>query len=98
MYNHGIPTSDAIASGFPHPVLPRIDEPPARADIDMSQEMQTENAAPRPSTRGGRIHGRTAMVVPPSRYAAEYFIITHIWEVNPGEGPVFPAKVTAASA
>ena len=55
MNDHGIPTADAIASGFPHPVLPRIDEPPARVGIDMAQEMQTENAVSRPSTRGGGI-------------------------------------------
>ena len=42
MYDHGVPTADAIALGFPHPVLPRIDEPPARMDIDMEQEIQTE--------------------------------------------------------
>ena len=97
MYDYGIPTADAIASGFPHPVLPRIDETPARADIDMAQEMQTENAASRPSTRGGGIHGHLAMVVPPERYAVEYSNIAYIWEVNPGEGLVFPANVTAAS-
>ena len=90
--------ANAIASGFPHPVLPRIDEPPARADIDMAQEMQTENAALRLSTRGGGIHGHAEMVPPPARYAAEYSNTAYIWEVNPGEGPVFPANVTAASA
>ena len=83
---------------FLTPVLPRIGEPPARADIDMAQEMQTENAALHPSTRGGRIHGHAAMVVSPERYAAKYSNIAYIWEVNPGEGPVFPANVTAASA
>ena len=98
MNDHGIPTADAIASGFPHPVLPRIDEPPARVDIDMAQEMQTENAASRPSTRGGGIHGHEAMVVPPARYSAEYSNVAYIWEVNPGGGPVFPANATAASA
>ena len=97
MYNHGIPTADVIALGFTNPVLPRIDEPPARVDINMAQEMQTEKAASRPSTRGGGIHGHTAMVVPPARYAAEYSNVVYIWEVNPGEGPVFPANVTAAS-
>ena len=97
MYDHGIPTADAIASVFPHPVLPRIDEPPARTDIDMAQEMQTENAASHPSTRGGGIHGHAAMVVPPARYAAEYSNIAYIWEVKPGEGPVFPANATSAS-
>ena len=64
----------------------------------MAQEMQTENAASRPSTRGGRIHGHAAMVVPPARYASEYSNITYIWKVNPGEGPVLPANVTAARA
>ena len=63
----------------------------------MAQEMHTENVASRPSTRGGRIHGHAAMVVPLARYAAEYSNITYILEVNPGEGPVFPANVTAAS-
>ena len=98
MNNRGTPTAEAIVSGFPHPVLPRIDEPPERVDIDMVQEMQTENAASRPSTRGGGIHGHVAMVIPPARYAAEYPNVAYIWEVNPGEGPVFPSNVTAVSA
>ena len=38
------------------------------------------------------------MVVPPERYAAEYSNVAYIWEVNPGEGPVFPANITVASA
>ena len=79
MNDHRIPTADAIASGFPHPVLPRINEPPARVDIDMAQEMQMENVASRPSTRGGGIHGHAAMVVPPARYAAEYSNVAYIW-------------------
>ena len=83
MNDHGIPTADAIALGFPHPVLPRIDEPPARVDINMAQEMQTENSASRSSKRGGGIHGRKEMVVPPVRYAVEYSNVAYIWEVNP---------------
>ena len=63
----------------------------------MAQEMQTENAALRPSMRGGGIHDRVEMVVPLARYVAEYSHVTCIWEVNPGEGPVFPVIVTAAS-
>ena len=98
MNDHRVTTSDAIASGFPLPVLPRIYEPPARVDIDMAQEMQTENSASRPSTRGGGIHGHAEMVVPPARYAAEYSNVAYIWELNPGEGPVFPANVTAGVA
>ena len=35
---------------------------------------------------------------PLARHAAEYSNIAYIWEVNPGEGPLFPANVTAASA
>ena len=38
------------------------------------------------------------MVVPPEIYAAEYSNVAYIWEVNPGEGPLFPENVTAASA
>ena len=37
-------------------------------------------------------------MVPPARYAAEFSNVAYIWEVNPGEGPVFPENVTAASA
>ena len=92
MNHHRIPTSDAIVSGFPHPVLPRIDEPPARVDIDMAQEMQTENAASRPYTRGGGIHSHAAMVVPPARYAAEYSNVAYIWEVNPGGRSDIPSE------
>ena len=64
----------------------------------MAREMQTENAASRPSTRGGVIHGDAEIVVPPARYAAEYSNIPYIWEVNPGESQVLPANITAASA
>ena len=84
MNNRGTPTAEAIVSGFPHPVLPRIDEPPARVDIDMAQKMQMENSVSCPSTRGGGIHGHAAMVVPLARYAAEYSNVANIWEVNPG--------------
>ena len=98
MNDHGIPTANAIALGFPHPVLPRIDEPPTRVDIDMAQEIQMENAASRPSTIEGGIHAHAAMVVPPAIYAAEYSNVAYIWEVNLGKGPVFPANVTATSA
>ena len=84
MNNHGIPTAMTIALGCPHFVLPRINEPPASVDINMEQEMQTENAASRPSTRGVGIHGHAAMVVPLARYAAEYSNVANIWEVNPG--------------
>ena len=72
--------------------------PPARVDINMAQEIQTENAASRPSTRGGGIYGHAAMVVPPERYAAEYSNVAYMWEVNTGEGPELPANVTVASA
>ena len=78
MNHHRIPTSDAIVSGFPHPVLPRIDEPPARVDIDMALEMQTDNAESRPSTKDCGIHGHAAMVVPPERYATECSNVTYI--------------------
>ena len=71
MYDHWIPTADTIVSGFTQSVLPIIDESPARADIDVAQEMQTENVASRPSTRGGGILGHAEMVVPPAIYAAE---------------------------
>ena len=66
-----VQTADVIANTFPHPVLTRVTGPPSRVDIDENQEKQTENAASRPSTRGGGQHGNAAMVVPPARYAAE---------------------------
>ena len=63
----------------------------------MAQEMKTENAALRPSKRGGGIHGHAAMVVPPAIYAAEYSNVAYIWEVNLGKGPVFPTYLNARS-
>ena len=73
MNDHEVPTDNSIASGFPHPILPIIDEPLAHVDIDMAQEMQTENAASRTSTRGGGIHGHAAMVVPPENICRGVF-------------------------
>ena len=59
--DEGVQTADAIVNNFPHPVLTRINGPPSRADIDENQEKQTENAASRPSTRGG---GTTMAALP----------------------------------
>ena len=93
-----VQTADVIANTFPHPVLTRVTGPPSRVDIDENQEKQTENAASRPSTRGGGQHGNAAMVVPPARYAAEYSLVPFVWEPNPGEGAVFPPNVQIGNA
>ena len=71
-YGGGIPSADGIAAAFPHKILENINGTPSRIDIDDAQEKQTENAASRPSTRGGGSHGHAGMVVPPSRYVVEF--------------------------
>ena len=96
MNDHASPSSDAIAAAFPHTVLERIHGTPGRVDIDDAQEKQTENAASRPSTRGGAAHGHASMVVPPGRYVVNFYPTGYLWEANPGEAPVYPNVVAAA--
>ena len=62
-----MPSADGIAAVFPHKILEKINVTPSHIDIDDAQEKQTENAASRPSTRGGVAHGHAGMVVPPAR-------------------------------
>ena len=62
-----MPSDDGIAAAFPHKILEEINGTPSRIDIDNAQENQTENAASRPSTRGGGAHGHPGMVVLPAR-------------------------------
>ena len=97
MNDHANPSADAIASAFPHTVLERIHGTPGCVDIDDAQEKQTENAASRPSTRGGGAHGHSGMVVPPGRYVVEFSPTTYVWGPIPGEAPVYPVGVAAAA-
>ena len=56
-----MPSSDVITAAFPHTILEKINGTPSRIDIDDAQEKQTENAASRPSTRGGEAHGHASV-------------------------------------
>ena len=67
-YGGGMPSADGIAAAFPHKILEKINGILSRINIDDAQGNQTENAASRPSTRGGGAHGNAGMVVPPSQY------------------------------
>ena len=67
-----MPSADGIAAVFPQKIPDQINGTPSRIDIDDAQEKQTENAASRPSTRGGGAHGHAGMVVPPERYVVEF--------------------------
>ena len=98
MNDHASPSSDAIAAAFPHTVLERVNGTPGREEIDDAQEKQTENAASRPSTRGGGNHGHAGMVVPLGRYVVEFNPTAYEWEPNPGEAPAYPDGVVAAPA
>ena len=69
-----MPSADGIAAAFPHTILEKINGTPSRIDIDDAQEKQTENAASRPSTRGGGAHGHAGMVVPPAQYVVEFLL------------------------
>ena len=87
-YGGGIPSADGIESSFPHKILKNINGTPSRIDIDYAQEKQTENAASRPSTRGGGAHGHAGMVAPPARYVVEFSPTAYVWEPIPDEAPV----------
>ena len=96
-YRGGMPSSDGIAAAFPHNMVKKINGTPSRIDIDDAQEKQTENAASRPSTRGGGAHGNTGMVVPPARDVVEFSTTAYAWEPIPYEAPVYPVGITATS-
>ena len=96
-YRGGMPSADGIAAAFPHKILKKINGTPSRFDIDDAQEKQTENAASRPSTRGGRAHGHAGMVVPPARYVVEFSPTSYAWEPIPDEVPVYPVVITATA-
>ena len=92
-----MPSADGISAAFPHSILKKINSTPIRIGIDNAQEKQTENAASRPSTRGGGAHGHVGMVVPPAQYVAEFSPTSYAWEPIPEEAPVYPIEITAAS-
>ena len=69
-----MPSADVIAAAFPHKILKKINGTSSRIDIDDAQEKHTENAASRPSTRGGEAHGHAGMVLPPAIYVVEFLL------------------------
>ena len=83
-----MPSADGIAAEFPQKILNKINGTPSRIDINNAQEKQTENAASRPSTRGGGAHGHAGMVVPPARYVVEFSPTAYVWEPILDEAPV----------
>ena len=96
-YGGGIPSVDGIAAAFPHKILENKSGTPSWIDKDDAQEKQTENAASRPSTRGGGSHGHAGMVVPTERYVVEFYPTAYAWETIPGEAPVYPVRITATA-
>ena len=96
-FRRGIPSADGIVAAFTHTTLEKINGTPSRIDIDDAQEKQTENAASRPSTRGGGAHGHAGMVVPPARYVVEFSPTSYAWEPIPEEAPVYPVGIISAA-
>ena len=96
-YRGVIPSADGISATFPHKILKKINGTSSRIDIDNAQEKQTEHAASRPSTRGGRAHGHARMVVPPARYVVEFSPTAYAWEPIPDEAPVYPVGIAATA-
>ena len=94
-YGGGMPSADEIAAAFPHTILEKINVTPSRIYIDDAQEKQTENAASRPSTRGGGAHRHAGMVVPPAQYVVEFSPTAYSWEPIPDKYPVYPIRITA---
>ena len=96
-YDGRMPSADGIAAAFPHKILKKINVTPSRIDIGDAQEKQTENAASRPSKRGGGAHEHAGMVVPPAIYVVEVSPTAYAWEPVPDEAPVYPIKITATA-
>ena len=96
-YGGVISSVDGIAAAFPHKILEKISGTPSRIDIDDVQEKQTENAASRPSTRGGGAHVHAGMVVPTASYVVEFSPTAYAWEPIPGEAPVYLVGITATA-
>ena len=96
-YGGGMPSSDGIAAAFPHKILEKINGTPSRTDIEDAQEKQTENAASRPSTRGGGAHGYAWMIVPSARYVVDFYPTAYAWEPIPDEAPVYPFGITVTA-
>ena len=96
-YGGGMPSTDGIAAAFPHTILKKINGTPSRINIDDAQEKQTENAASRPSTRGGGAHGHAGMVAPPARYVVVFYPTAYVWEPIPEESTIYPVGITAAA-
>ena len=96
-YNGGISSVDGIAAAFPHKILEKISGTPSRIDIGDAQDKQTENAASRPSTRGGGSHVHAGMVVPTARYVVEFSPTAYAWEPIPVEAPVYLVWITATA-
>ena len=96
-YGGGMPSADRIAAAFPHKILEKINGTPSRIGIHDAQEKQTENAASRPSIRGGGAHGHAGMVVPTARYVVEFSPTSYAWEPIPDEAPVYPVRITTTA-
>ena len=96
-YGGGIPSVDGTTAAFPHNILKKISGTPSRIDIDDSQEKQTENAASRPTTRGGGAHGHAGMVVPTARYVVEFSPTANAWELIPYEAALYPVRITTTA-
>ena len=90
-------SADRIAAAFPPKILKKINGTPSRIDIDDVQDKQTENAASRPSTRGGGAHGHAGMVVPSAIYVVKFSPASYAWEPKPDEAPVYPVGITATA-
>ena len=90
------PSVEAITASFPYPSFPHLHSQPNREDIDKLEKMSIANAAARPSTRGGGMHGHMGMVLSPARYAL-HVAIPYVFEPNPGEAPIYPPGVTGVA-
>ena len=96
-YGGGMPSADIIAAEFPHKILENINGTPSLIDIDNAQEKQTENAASRPSTRGGGANRHAGRVVPPARYIVKFSPTDYAWEPISDKAPVYPIGITTTA-
>jgi hypothetical protein len=90
------PSIEDYISGFPNPIIPKIQGLPTYESIAEVQRNLTANAASVETTLGGGAFGYLALTVAPAVYLT-LAGVAFVPPVNPGGLPVIPLAATAAA-
>jgi hypothetical protein len=90
-------TVEEISNGFPNPVLPKIDNEPTFADIQLTTRLLNANAISIPYMAGGGTHGHLGIIMTQVEYAA---ISASPWvePFNPNAIHIIPPGTNAVDA